>query len=115
MQIRPVTSQPNFNGKVVFEKGLTTNIAKYTSEPLMKKFKQVATLVSDKPYNVFIMKDLQNDEFYNVAANKSIAEAKNIKEYSVKIKSNAFADSIVSAVEEAMEMYEKYILKTVKG
>ena len=115
MQIQPVNYQPNFNGKVVFEKGITTNLEKYTSEPLMKKFKEVADLVTEKPYDVFIMKDLQNDEFYSVAANKSIEEAKNIKEYSVKIKSNAFVDSVVSAAQDAMDMYEKYILKHIKG
>jgi hypothetical protein len=115
MQVQPITNQPNFSGKVVFEKGTMSNIDKYASEPLMKKFKEVATLVSEKPYDVFIMRDLQNDEFYNIAANKTITEAKNIKGYSVKIKSNAFADSIVSAAQDAMEMYEKYILKSVKG
>ena len=115
MQIQPVNYQPNFNGKVVFEKGTTTDMGKYTSEPIVKKFKEVATMVSEKPYDIFIMKDLLNDEFYSVAANKSIEEAKKIKEYSVKIRANAFADSIVSAAQDAMEMYENYISKTVKG
>ena len=115
MQIQPVNYQPNFNGKVVFENGTTTNMKKYTSEPLIKKFKEVATLVSEKPYDVFIMNDTQKDDFYSIAANKSIEDAKKIKEYSVKIRANAFADSIVSAAQDAMEMYEKYISKTVKG
>ena len=115
MQIQSFTNQPSYKGKLNYEKGTTTKLTKYTPGPLWRKFKDIASLVSAKPYNVFIMKNLQNDEFYNIAANKSLQEAKKIKEYSVKVKSNAMVDSIVSAAQDAMEMYEKFIAKNIKG
>ena len=115
MQIHPVTNQPNAKGKLVFENGAALKLSQNAPTQLYRKFKNVAELVSEKPYNVYIMKDKENDEFYNIAVNKSLEDAKKVKEYSVKVKSNAFAESIVDAVQDAIDMFEKYISKNIKG
>ena len=115
MQIQPVTSHTNFNGKLIFEPGTTTKLTKYTPDPLWRKFKEVSALVSKKPYNVYISKNKQDADFYNIAANKNLKSAQNIKEYTVKVKSNTMVDSVVDAAREAMDMYEKYIAKNIKG
>ena len=115
MQIQPITNQPNFNGKLVFEQGVTNGLTNVKYGQLLRKIKDVATIVSAKPYDIFVMKDSQSGDFYRMAANKSIEAAKNIKEYSVKVKSNAMVDSFVSAALDAIDMYEKYISKNLKG
>lgn len=115
MQIQPVASQPNFEGKVVFEPGTTTQLTKYMPNQLWRKFKQVATLVAEKPYDIFISSNKQAVDFYDVAANKTFEDAQKIKEYTVKVESKAMAESIIEAAKEAMDMYEKYIAKGIKG
>lgn len=115
MQIHPVTNQPNAKGKLVLEKNTALKLSQNAPVQLYKKFKNIADLVSEKPYNVYIMKNAGNDEFYNIAVNKSLEEAKTVKEYSVKVKSNAFTDSILDAVQDAIDMFEKYISKNIKG
>ena len=111
MHIQPITNQPKFNGKVVFEKGTTTNFVQDMRNPLWQKIKEIATIVESKPYDIFISKSKQTPDFYEVSANKTLEEAQKIKEYTVKVKSNAIVESIVDASKEAIDMYEKYIKK----
>ena len=113
MQIQPVTSQPNFNGKLVL-KEKPENYNKYTSEQILKMFNDVTDIVSEKSYDIFVWNNKDKPEFYNVAANKSFEEAKKVKEYTVKVHSNAMVESIVDAAKDAVKMYEKYISKGIK-
>ena len=115
MQIQSVTNQPSFSGKVVFEPGTTAQLTKFMPEQVHKKLKEIATLVAEKPYDIFISKNAQDPSFYNIAANKSFKEAQKVKEYTVKIQSSILAASVIDAAKDAMEMYEKYIAKGIKG
>ena len=115
MQIQPITNQPKFNGKVIFENGTTNQLSNYMVGPLSQKFKEVATLVEKKPYDLFILKNKRNKDFFDVAANESLEKAKKVKEYTVSIQSSIMLASIVDAAKDAMNMYEKYISKSVKG
>lgn len=114
MQIQPITNQPNFNGKFVF-KERAEKFNKYAPSQISKLFNDVTALVSEKPYDIFIWTNKNNPEFYNVAANKTFEKAQKIKEYTVKVHSNTLAESIVDATKEAIDMYEKYIAKGIKG
>ena len=113
MQIQNVTNQPNFRGKVVFEPVTTKELTTSVPESLWYKYKYITTLISEKPYDLFISRNKQNPDFYNIAANRSLEEANKIKEYTVKVKFNAFAESIIDAAKDAMNMYEKYIQKGI--
>ena len=115
MQIQPIKIQPNFNGKVVLKPNNKTNLTADISNNVWRSVKEVANMVSNKPYNIYISKNKENSDFYNVAANKSYKNAQKIKEYTVKVKSNIIAESLVDAAKDAMEMYEKYIVRGAKG
>lgn len=115
MQILPITNQPNYKGKLVLDKG-TAAISDYmTPQQMGAKFKEIAEVVANKPYDVFISQNKDNPSFYDIAANKTLTDAKKISEYTVKVKSNTLAESVVDAAHEAMEMYEKFIAKGIKG
>lgn len=114
MQIQPITNQPSFNGKVVYNKGNGRETF-YISRQLSIKFKEIANLVKDKDYDLFVFENKQNPEFYDVAANKTLEQAKAVKEYTVKVKTDIMPESIVDAAKEAMDMYEKFIAKGIKG
>ena len=115
MQIQPITHQPNFNGKLVIRTGKSDSATPFLNDKLLEtKFKNIATILQDKPYDLFIFQNKQNPDFYNVAANKSLKEAKKVKEYTVKIQKNIMLTSIIDAAKDAMEMYEKYISKSIK-
>ena len=111
MQIQPITNQPNFSGKLVVDKAFKKEHLSDTK--LDKAINEVKKLVADKPYDIFVTKNETNPEFYNIAANKSLKQAKNIKEYTVKIQSSIMQASFVDAAKDAIEMYEKYISKIV--
>lgn len=115
MLIQPVDNQPNFNGKLVLAKGsfLANEPAELYS--MRAKLKEIASLVANKPYDVFISRNKDNPEFFDVAANKTLQEAQKIKEYSVKVRSNTMLASVVDAAKDAMDMYEKFIAKNFKG
>ena len=115
MQIQPVASQPSYRGKLHLEPGISKNMSKVVPQTIWTKLKDVAALVSNKPYDLFISQNKQNPEFFDVAANKSFKEAQKVKEYTVKIQNSIMAASIVDAAKDAMDMYEKYISKTIKG
>jgi hypothetical protein len=115
MLIQSVGNQTNFNGKLVLTKG--TFPVNETAElySMSTKFKEIASLVANKPYDVFISRNKDNPEFFDVAANKTLQEAQKIKEYSVKVRSNTMLASVVDATKDAMDMYEKFIAKNFKG
>ena len=115
MRIQPIANQPVFNGKVIFENGSVADITQFAPDAVWRKFRTISALVQDKPYDIFISKNNQDKNFYNVAANKSFKEAEKIKEYTVKVQSEILTESIVEAAKEAMDMYEKYIAKSFKG
>jgi hypothetical protein len=115
MQIQPITNQPKFSGKVVFDNGVHSSMTYYLSPQISTKFKEIATMVKEKPYDVFIFKKEQDKDFYYVAANKSMEEAKKVKEYTVKVQSSIMLESVVDAAKDAMDIYEKYISKVIKG
>ena len=115
MQIQPITDEPKFRGKVVFYKGRNRGLTDSIQQQISKKFEEINVLVQDKPYDIFISQNKQNPDFYDVAANTSYKKARNIKEYTVKINTGIMPASIVDAAKDAMEMYEKYISKSVKG
>ena len=110
MQIQPITHQPNFNGKLVIEKALTREVS---GANLDKAIGEVKMLVADKPYDIFVTRNEKHPDFYDVAANKSLKEAKKVKEYTVKIQASIMPASFVDAAKDAVEMYEKYISKIV--
>ena len=113
MHIQPIKNEPKFNGKLVIEKGTYGTFAAVQSK-LDTKFKQLADMIQDKPYDLFIFSNKQNKDFYDVAANITIEKAKSIKEYTVKIKSDTFIESLADAAKDAIDMYEKYISKGIK-
>ena len=113
MYIQPVGNQPNFSGKLVINVGAQKHFAK--EKLLDSKFKQIADLMQDKSYDMFIYKDKQNPDFYCVAANKNEKMAREIKEYTVRVQSDIMVASIIDAAKDAIEMYEKYISKSIKG
>ena len=115
MHIQPVASQSSYKGKLHLKTGVTSNIKNDMSRIMCSKFKEVATMVSEKPYDLFISQNMRNPEFFDIAANKSFEEAQKIKEYTVKVQSNIIATSIIDAAKDAMEMYEKYISRNIKG
>ena len=115
MQIQPITNQPNVKGKVVFEPKTTYELTKDMPRALCRKFKDVATLVSGKPYDIFVSRNAQDPRFYDIAANKTLEEAQKVKEYTVKIQSDIMLASVVDAAKDAMEMYENFIAKSIKG
>ena len=115
MRIQPIVNQPNYKGKVILGRGVASDInPKYLSS-LWHKLDEVTDLVSEKPYDLFISKNKQNPEFCYVAANTSFDKAQNVKEYTVKIQTSILPISIVDAAKDAIEMYEKYIAKGIKG
>jgi hypothetical protein len=112
MQIQPITQQPSFSGKLVIDKGSRKYINEQMKDrQLIPKFKEVAGMIMDKPYDLFIYEDKTNPGFYYVAANKTVEQAKEIKEYTVKIQSDIMTASIVDAAKDAIDMYEKFINK----
>ena len=115
MQIQQVTNQPNFNGRVVFDPKTTYQLTKGMPEPLCKKIREVAVLVSEKPYDIFVSRNAQDPTFYDIAANKTFEEAQKVKEYTVKVQTSIMQASIVDAAKDAIEMYEKYISKSICG
>ena len=115
MKLQPVTNQPNFSGRVVFEPKTTYQLTKGMPREVCKKIREVADLVSEKPYDVFISGNAQDSNFYDIAANTSFTEAQKVKEYTVKIQRDTVLTSIVDAAREAMEMYETFIVKGIKG
>ena len=114
MRTLPIKNQPNFNGKIVFEKGTTETLTKSVSDSLWRKYDEINSLLAEKPYDVFISQNKQNSQFYDIAANKSFEEAQKIKEYTVKVQVDVIKDSIVAAAKDAMDMYEKFIAKNIK-
>lgn len=110
MQTQPITYQPNFSGKLVFEKALSRETSGTNLDSAISKVKM---LVADKPYDIFVTRNEKHPGFYNVAANKSLKEAKSVKEYTVKIQASIMQASFVDAAKDAIEMYEKYISKIV--
>ena len=114
MQIQPITNQPNYKGKLVFEKETTREIASNATEELTRQYKKISAMVKDKSYDIFISRNRQNPNFYNVSANKTLNEALKVKEYTVKVQVGAMPTSFVDAAKDAMEMYEKYIAKGIK-
>ena len=112
MKTQKITQQPNFNGKLVLMRCKT--YVKKDLPQMDKKLKEITNLIQDKPYDVYISKNKLNPDFYNISANTSYNEANRIKEYSVKVKSNVITESIVDAVKDAMDMYEKFIAKDIK-
>lgn len=110
MQIQPITHQPNFSGKLVFEKSVARELSETN---LDKAISEVKMLVADKPYDIFVTKNKKDSSFLYVAANKTLKQAKNIKEYTVKIQPSIMQSSFVDAAKDAIEMYEKYISKIV--
>lgn len=116
MQIQPITNQPKFNGKLVIDKSVQSSVNKiFKAQTIVPKFKQIASIVQNKPYDVYIYANNDNPKFFCVAANKTEKLAKSIKEYTVKIQPEIMAASIVDAAHDAIEMYEKYISKSIKG
>ena len=116
MKIQPISHQPSFSGKLVIEKSANSPISKIiTDDKLASKFKEIETLMREKSYNLYLFKNKQHSDFYNVAANKTLKKAKSIKEYTVKIQSGIMLDSLVDAAKDAINMYEKYISKGIKG
>ena len=75
MQVQKITHQPNFNGKVVFDRVNTEGFATYGYDSLWHKLKEISNIVADKPYDIFVLRNQQNPEFFDIAANKSIEEA----------------------------------------
>lgn len=114
MRTQPVTNQPNFNGRVVFDKGIHNKLTESLPPQINTKIKEVANLIEKKPYDIFIFQNGQNPDFYDVAANKSLKKAKNVKEYTVKVQTDIMLASLVDAAKDAMDMYEKYIAKSIK-
>ena len=125
MRVQSVTSQPNFSGKLTGKgvmilkdshwdvpEGLDKSIFIELPDNLLNKLRD---MVKEKPYDVFISKNKQDANFYNIAANKTFEEAEKIREYTVKVHSNAIKESIMDAINEAMKMYEKFIAKGIKG
>ena len=106
MYIQPITQQMGFNGKLVIEKDSKSKI-----NEIIALNKLDASIMKDKPYDLFMFKNKQNPDFYNIAANKSLKKAKAVKEYTVKIQSSIMAASIVDAAKDAIEMFENYISK----
>lgn len=117
MLIQPITtSQPNYKGRLIFKESvISTKALKTMSEPLTRQITAAKELIKDKPFDVFVSKNKNNPEFFDVAANKTFKEAQNIKGYTVKIQSSIMGASFVDAVKDAVEMYEKYISRSVKG
>ncbi len=116
MQIQPVTNQPNFSGKIVFDRiFIPEQLSGEFYSKFDKKVQEAAKLISEKPYDIFVMKNEKNPVFYNIAANTTMENAKNVKEYTVKIHTDTILTSLVDAAKDAMEMYEKYIAKGIKG
>ena len=116
MQINPITNQPNFSGKLVIDRSVTNGVTKLLKEhQLIPRFKEIAGLVQNKPYDVFIYSAKENPDYYYVAANKTEQDAKAVKEYTVKIQSSILSASIVDAAKDAMDMYEQFISKSIKG
>ncbi len=112
MYIQPITQQMGFNGKLVIEKDSKSKINEVIAlNKLDSKFDEIASIMKDKPYDLFMFKNKQNPDFYNIAANKSLKKAKAVKEYTVKIQSSIMAASIVDAAKDAIEMFENYISK----
>ena len=112
MYIQPITQQTGFKGKLIIEQGTKSKINKIIAlNKLDSKFEEIASIMKDKPYDLFMFKNEQNPDFYNIAANKSLKKAKAVKEYTVKIQSSIMAASIVDAAKDAIEMYENYISK----
>lgn len=116
MQVQPITNQPKFNGKLVIDNSVRSNVNELLKQhQLIPKFKEISCLVQDKPYDMFIFRNLENPDFYYIAANKTEQQAKEIKEYTVKVRSDIMLASIVDAAKDAIEMYEKFISKSIKG
>jgi len=116
MYIQPVTQQPNYKGKLVITKSKNIPAKSFINDKTLdSKFKEIATMLQDKSYDLFIFENKQNPDFYNIAANTSLRKAKKIKEYTVKIQTKVLQTSIVDATKEAMRMYEKYIARGTKG
>ena len=115
MKIEKITQQPNFNGKVILNIGTSDSIQKLSPSVVDRRFKQIATMIQDKKYDIFISRNKQNPNFFDVAANKTFDEASKIKEYTVKIQKDTLVTSVVDAARDAMEMYEKYISRNIKG
>lgn len=115
MYIQPVTQRPNFKGKVVFCNEINNAKPLCTFAQIDKPFKQIANMIQDKPYDVFISRNKQNPDFFDVAANITIEDAKKTKGYTVKVQSDILASSVVDAAKDAIDMYEKYIAKGFRG
>ena len=45
----------------------------------------------------------------------NLESAKKVKEYTVKVQSSIMLESVVDAAKDAMDIYEKYISKVIKG
>ena len=115
MHIQPITSLPNFNGKLIVDKSVKSNLDKLFKESqIVPQFEQINSLIQKKPYDVFIYADKKTPDFYYVAANKSQKQAKEIKEYTVKIQPEIMLASIVDAARDAIEIYENFLSKSIK-
>ena len=116
MRIQPITTnQPNCKGKLIFKESVNTKALKTLPEPLTRQIAAAEELIKEKPYDVFVSKNKNNPDFFDVAANKSFKDAQKVKGYTVKIQSSIMGASFVDAVKDAVEMYEKYISRSVKG
>ncbi len=111
MHIQPITNQPNYKGKLVIRSG-ASSLA--NDAVLGSKFKQIASMIQDKPYDIFLFQNKQNPDFYNIAANKSLKDARQVKEYTVKVQKDIMPTSIIDAAKDAMNIYEKFIAKGIK-
>ena len=116
MRIQPIINQQNFSGKLVIDNSARNDVTNLLKEhKLIPRFKEIAGLVQNKPYDLFLYTKKENPNYFFVAANKTEQQAKDIKEYTVKIQPSILPASIVDAAKDAMEMYEKYISKSIKG
>ena len=115
MQIQPITQQPGFSGRLIIDKSSSYKVKKFIAlNKLDSKLDEIAAMMKDKQYDLFLFKNEQNPDFYNIAANKSLKDAKKVKEYTVKVQKGIMPTSIVDAAKDAMSMYEKYIAKGAK-
>lgn len=109
MYIQQITQQPNFNGKVIIKRGAAQNVKIINIMQMNSQFKQIADLVQNKPFDIFISRNKQCPNFIDIAANKTLEDAQKVKNYTVKVKDNAFVDSVVDAAKDAIDLYEKFI------
>ena len=118
MYTQPITYQPSFNGKIYcmncigIKDGFIKLPQKATKNRVLdlpsKTWDRLNRMIEEKPYDIFIHPNANNEEFFNVDAGKSFKNVLEGIQGRVKVRYNAL-EALPLAIEDAVKNFEEHL------